>query len=143
VPLNAWPDRPDPLVRTMRLAIADAGLTPEAIDVVYASANATRQLDAVEAEALTTLFAGTRTIVTSIKGAIGESGMSGSAACAAALLCGRAGRVPPIANLAEPDPAAASLRLARTNTAAPGPIALVNSIASGGALFSVVLRASV
>ena len=143
VPLNAWPDRPDPLVRTMRLAIADAGLTPEAIDVVYASANATRQLDAVEAEALTTLFAGTRTIVTSIKGAIGESGMSGSAACAAALLCGRAGRVPPIANLAEPDPVAASLRLARTNTAAPGPIALVNSIASGGALFSVVLRASV
>lgn len=143
VPLNAWPDRPEPLVRTMRLAIEDAGLTPEAVDVVYASANATRQLDAVETAALTTLFAGTRTIVTSIKGAIGESGVSGGAACAAALLCGRAGRVPPIANLAEPDPAAASLRLARTSTAAPGPIALVNSIASGGALFSVVLRASV
>ena len=143
VELNAWPDRPDPLVRSMRLAIEDAGLTPEAVDVVYASANATRQLDAVEAEALTTLFAGTRTIVTSIKGAIGESGVSGSAACAAALLCGRAGRVPPIANLAEPDRAAASLRLARTSTAAPGPIALVNSVASGGALFSVVLRASV
>ncbi|HWK12500.1 MAG TPA: beta-ketoacyl synthase N-terminal-like domain-containing protein [Vicinamibacterales bacterium] len=143
VPLNAWPDRPEPLVRTMRLAIEDAGLTPEAVDVVYASANATRQLDAVEAEALTTLFAGTRAVVTSIKGAIGESGVSGTAACAAALLCGRAGRVPPIANLAEPDPAAASLRLARTSLAAPGPIALVNSVASGGALFSVVLRASV
>jgi 3-oxoacyl-[acyl-carrier-protein] synthase II len=143
VPLNAWPDRPDPLVRTMRLAIEDAGLTPEAVDVVYASANATRQLDAVEAEALTALFAGTRTVVTSIKGAIGESGVSGSAACAAALLCGRAGRVPPIANLAEPDPAAASLRLARSSLVAPGPIALVNSVASGGALFSVVLRASV
>jgi 3-oxoacyl-[acyl-carrier-protein] synthase II len=143
VELNAWPDRPDSLVRSMRLAIEDAGLTPEAVDVVYASANATRQLDAVEAEALTTLFAGTRTIVTSIKGAIGESGVSGSAACAAALLCGRAGRVPPIANLAEPDRTAASLRLARTSTAAPGPIALVNSVASGGALFSVVLRASV
>jgi 3-oxoacyl-(acyl-carrier-protein) synthase len=143
VPLNAWPDRPEPLVRTMRLAIEDAGLTPDAIDVVYASANATRQLDAVEASALTSLFGGTQTIVTSLKGAIGESGMSGSAACAAALLCGRAGRVPPIAGLREPDPATASLRLAGAGTAAPGPIALVNSFASGGALFSVVLRASV
>jgi 3-oxoacyl-[acyl-carrier-protein] synthase II len=140
VPLNAWPDRPEPLVRTMRLALDDAGLAAEEIDVVYASANATRQLDAVEAEALTALFGGTRTVITSLKGAIGESGIAGGAACAAALLCGRAGRVPPIAGLAEPDPATAALRLATAVVDAPGPIALVNSFSSGGALFSVVLR---
>ena len=73
VPLNAWPDRPEPLVRTMRLALEDAGLEPDAVDVVYASANATRDLDAVEADALTSLFGGSRTVVTSIKGALGES----------------------------------------------------------------------
>jgi 3-oxoacyl-[acyl-carrier-protein] synthase II len=142
VPINAWPNRPDALARTMRLAIEDAGLGSDAIDVVYASANATRVLDAAEAVALTSLFGGSRTVVTSVKGALGESGASGSAACTAAFLCGAVGRVPPIAGLTDPDPAAASLRLARAAVDAPGPIALVNSFASGGALFSVVLRVS-
>jgi len=140
-PLNAWPDRPEPLVRTMQLALDDAGVTAGDVDVVYASANATRALDCVEASALAALFGGSRTVITSIKGAIGESGMSGSAACVAALACGGARRVPPIAGLADPDPAARPLRLATRAVDAPGPIVLVNSVASGGALFSVVLRA--
>jgi len=139
VPLNAWPDRPETLARTMRLALEDAGLEPDAVDVVYASANATRALDAVEAQALSTLFGGGRAVVTSVKGALGEFGAAGSAACAAAFLCGRAGRVPPIAGLIEPDSATATLRLARGAVDAPGPIVLVNSVASGGALFSAVL----
>jgi 3-oxoacyl-[acyl-carrier-protein] synthase II len=138
--LNAWPGDPAPLIRNLRCALEDAGLNADAVDVVYASANATRTLDAIEARALTDLFGGTRTIVTSIKGALGESGAAGTAACAAALLCGRVGRVPPIAGLECPDPATADLRLARTATDAPGPIALINSVASGGALFSVVVR---
>jgi len=142
VPINAWPDRSPALVRTMRLALEDAGLRAEDVHVVYASANATRALDAVEAEALTELFGGASTVVTSVKGALGEFGASGSAACVAALLCGRARQVPPVAGLVEPDPGAASLRIAREVTAAPGPIALVNSFASGGALFSAVLRAA-
>ena len=140
VPLNAWPDRPETLARTMRLALEDAGLELDAVDVVYASANATRALDAVEAQALTALFGGGRAVVTSVKGALGEFGAAGSAACAAAFLCGRMGRVPPIAGLIEPDSATATLRLARGAVDAPGPIVLVNSVASGGALFSAVLR---
>ena len=51
-------------------------------------------------------------------------------------------RLGDLAGLAHPDPVAASLRLAREAIDAPGPIALVNSFASGGALFSVVLRVS-
>ena len=79
--------------------------------------------------------------MTSVKGALGESGASGSAACVAALLCGRAGRVPPISGLATPD-AAARPRCGLQPRAvdAPGPIALVNSFASGGA--SVQRRAA-
>jgi 3-oxoacyl-[acyl-carrier-protein] synthase II len=142
VPINAWPDKSAALVRTMRLALEDAGLHAEDVHVVYASANATRALDAVEAEALTELFGGAHTVVTSIKGALGEFGASGGAACVAALLCGRARQVPPVAGLVEPDPGAASLRIAREVMEAPGPIALVNSFASGGALFSAVLRAA-
>ncbi len=140
VPVNAWPARPEALVRTMQLAIDDAGLRPADVDVVYASANATSGLDAVEALALRALFADAAPVVTSIRGAIGEFGAAGSASCVAAFLCGRAGQVPPIAGLSEPDPVASSLRLARERVAAPGPVVLVNSFASGGALFSAVLR---
>lgn len=140
VPLNAWPDRPEALARTMRLALEDAGLETDAVDVVYASANGTRALDAAEAQALTALFGGGRAVVTSVKGALGEFGAGGAAACAAALLCGRTGRVPPIAGLDQADAATDRLRLARGAVDAPGPIVLVNSVASGGALFSAVLR---
>ena len=81
----------------MRLALEDAGVGPADVDVVYASANATSVLDRIEAEALEKLFGSESCVITSIKGAIGESGASGSAACIAALACGKAGRVPPIA----------------------------------------------
>lgn len=140
VPLNAWPDRPDPLVRTMRLALQDAGVQPSDIHVVYASANATPVLDAVEAEALTRVFAEAAPIVTSVKGAVGEFGASGSAACIAALLCGGDGQVPPIAGLVNIDPTAQGLALATSAVASPGPLTLINSFASGGALFSAVVR---
>ena len=109
------------------------GCVASDVDVVYASANATARLDEVEARALVTLFGGSRTIVTSIKGAIGECGASGAAACVAAVLCGAAGRVPPIAGLRDADPIARPLRLADANAQAPGEIVLVNSVASGGA----------
>lgn len=140
VPLNAWPDRPGPLVRTMRMALDEAGLLPSDVNVVYASANATAVLDEVEAKALAELFAGAVPVVTSIKAALGEFGASGSAACVAAVLCGAAGHVPPIAGLSDIDPAATGLRLATSTVACPGPVTLINSFASGGALFSAVIR---
>jgi 3-oxoacyl-(acyl-carrier-protein) synthase len=102
----------------------------------------------VEAQALALVFGAarplvtsiTRPLVTSIKGAIGEFGASGAASCAAAFLCGAQGEVPPIAGLTEVDDAASGLNLARARQPAPGPIVLVNSTASGGSLFSVVLH---
>ena len=140
VRLNAWPDRPEPLVRTMRMALDDARMDAADVDVVYASANGSPALDRVEALALVELFGDSDTVITAIKGAIGESGASGAASCVAALLCGASGRVPPIAGLVEPDPATQPLRLARAAVDGPARVALVNSVASGGALFSVVLR---
>jgi 3-oxoacyl-[acyl-carrier-protein] synthase II len=139
VRVNHWPDRPEPLARVMAEALAQAGIGPEEVDGVYASANSTA-LDGVEAEALGSLFAGRRAIVTSIKGALGESGAAGAAACVAALLCGRTGLVPPIAGLDQLDPACAGLRIARRAEPAPGPVVLINGVASGGALVSAVLR---
>ena len=140
VGINQWPVDPAPIVRTLRAAIADAGLSPAEIDVVYASANASPALDRVEAQALVECFGAHRPVVTAIKGALGECGASGAAACAAAVLCGRAGYVPPIAGLADPDPVAAPLDLAREKRPMLGPIVLVNSVGSGGSLFAVVMR---
>jgi 3-oxoacyl-[acyl-carrier-protein] synthase II len=140
VPLNAWPDDPEPLASTMRQALADGGIRPADVNVVYASANATGVLDATEARAIARVFQGASPLVTSIKGALGEMGASGSAACSAAFLCGAVGEVPPIAGLSEPCAEARGLRLAPTRTRVDGPIALINSVASGGALFSVVIR---
>ena len=138
-PLNAWPGSSEALARTMRLAMEDADVSASDIDVVYSSANAST-LDGVEAAALTSLFGGSRTAVTSIKGAIGESGASGAAACVAAVTCGAAGKVPPIAGLRAPDPCTRALRLATEAVTVAGELALVNSVASGGALVSAVLR---
>ena len=68
-------------------------------------------------------------LITSIKGAIGESSAAGAAAVVAAIACARAGSAPPIAGLRTPDSACAGLRLAMKAEGA-GPLALVNSVAS-------------
>ena len=139
VPLNSWPDRPDPLVRTMELALNEAGVRPREVAVVFASANASAVLDDVEARAIATLF-GDGPLVTSVKGALGECGASGSASCVAAIACAQKGAVPPVAGLDAAAPSAQPIRLVRTATPLSLPaIALVNSVASGGALYSVVL----
>ena len=140
VSINRWPDRPEPLVRTMRLALDEAALVPADVHVVYASANGAEMLDGVEAVALHQLFGASQPVVTSIKGAIGEFGAAGAASAVAALLCGAIGQVPPIAGLADPDERCQPLQLATAATPAPGPHVLVNAFASGGALFSVLLR---
>ena len=138
--LNQWPTTAEPLSRLMTRALAGAGVDADAIDVVYASANSTAVLDRVEARALADVFGGRRAVITSIKGAIGESSAAGAAAVVAAVACGRAGGAPPVAGLETPDSTCTGLRLAMK--AEPvGPLALVNSVASGGAISSIVLRA--
>jgi 3-oxoacyl-[acyl-carrier-protein] synthase II len=141
VSINSWPTSAEPLVRTMQNALEDAQLSASDVNVVYASANGTA-LDAIEGCALQRMFGATQPLVTTVKGAIGEAGAAGAAALASAFLCGAAGEVPPIARLVEPDSSAQSLRLVRARTSLPGPIAMVNSFASGGSLFSVVVRAA-
>ena len=133
VPINPWPDRPEPLVRTMRLALDEARLPPADVHVVYASANGAEMLDGVEAVALHQLFGTSQPVVTSIKGAIGEFGAGGAASAVAALLCGAIGQVPPIAGLADPDEHYRHpLRLATAATPAPGPHVLVNCVREWG-----------
>jgi 3-oxoacyl-[acyl-carrier-protein] synthase II len=141
VAINAWPADEVALVRAMRLAIEDAGITPDDVDVVYAAANGTVPLDRLEAEGIREVFGGRDVPVTSIKGAIGEFGAAGAGSAAAAILCGRQGVIAPTAGFQTP---AQDCPIRVVSPAAPlprpGAIALINSFASGGTNFSVVLR---
>lgn len=138
VSINQWPDKPGPLVRAMRAALDDAQLAADDIGVVYASANGAAELDDLEARALGEVFGRSRPVVTSLKGAIGESGASGAASCLSAVVCGA--EAPPIHAIDRIAPRAAELNIAVTRQRIASPYALVNSVASGGSVFSVVLR---
>ena len=139
VDTNAWPAHGRAIERTIRLALDDAAIDAAMIDAVYASANGAPGLDEVEAACLSAVF-GDRPYVTSIKGAIGESGAASAAACVAACLCGQLNKLPPVTGLVSPSTAASRLRLVRSGVEADATHVLINGIASGGALLAVVLR---
>jgi minimal PKS chain-length factor (CLF/KS beta) len=104
-------DRPAPdpaqYARAMRLAIADAGLTPDGVDLVVADGAGSADLDRLEAEALHEVFgdrAG-RVPVTAPQGLTGRSCSGGAALnVATALLAMRDGVAPAVGNLDEPVP---------------------------------------
>ncbi|HEV3173011.1 MAG TPA: ketosynthase chain-length factor [Actinocrinis sp.] len=93
------------LLRAARGAIADAGLTPSDVDVVFADAAGVPELDRIEAAALVTLFGPRGVPVTAPKTMTGRL-MAGGAALdvATALLSIRDGVIPPTVNVPEPAP---------------------------------------
>ncbi len=94
-------------VRTMRLAIEEAGIRPEEIDHINAHGTATSIGDAVETAAIKEVF-GVRAYdipVTSTKSMHGHMmGATGAIEFMAALLAIRHKSVPPTAHLEHPDP---------------------------------------
>jgi 3-oxoacyl-[acyl-carrier-protein] synthase II len=138
-PINAWPTNPASLARTMRLALEDAGCSPRDIGAVYASANSTVGFDRVEADAIASVFGDGGVPVTSIKGAIGEFGGAAVGSLVAALLCGRSGLVAATTGCASPDPAC-RVDVVQRPSPLEHPLVLVNSFASGGTYYSLVVR---
>lgn len=134
--------------RALARALAALGFRSEArgdgATLVVSCANSTRRLDAVEAARLATLLgdADDRTIVTSLKGAIGELGAAGALGAAAAVLALGAGDVPRLGALRVPDPDC-TLPLARLDAPPPaGGVreALVTAMPRGGGGVSVLFR---
>jgi len=130
---------PDPeasgAIRCMRLALADAGLPPDAVDYVNAHATSTPAGDEVEAKALHAVFGAhvERLPVSSTKGSSGH--LLGAAGALEALLCIRAletGTLPPTSNLDHPDPECALDHVAGKARAVRARVALSNSFGFGG-----------
>lgn len=139
--VNAWPTQAAPLVRCMRAAMAEAGISPDEVGAVYAAANGAVDFDRLEAEAILEAFDGRPVVTTSVKGAVGEGGMAGAASLVAAVLAGGRGLVAPTAGLTLADPTCPALGwVIGLPEPLVSPYVLVNSFASGGANYSVVVR---
>ncbi len=139
-PPNDWPKSPEGPVMAMQHALRSAGLSPADIDAVSASANGGRNLDRLEADALAEVFGKGREapLITSIKGAVGESFSSGGIRTLAMALCLREGVVPPTLGLAHPIRDLAFIT--DKSRSMSGTIGMVNGFSSGGTFASLILK---
>jgi 3-oxoacyl-[acyl-carrier-protein] synthase II len=139
--LNGWPETPEGTAAAMQAALDDGAATADEVDVVFAAANGSRQLDAVEAEAIRTVFGRRDVPIVALKGSIGESGTAGAAAIAAGLLTLTDGKAPPTVGFSEADPAC-PVNVSSAARTVTGGTFLVNAVASGGTNYSLLLRAA-
>lgn len=131
------------LAQAMRRAMTASGVAPTDIDYVNAHATSTPAGDASEAHALHAVFSnvGAQPNISSTKALTGHglslSGVMETGFCAMSLA---EGMVPGAANLENPDPACAGLKLPRTTFAASIDTVLKNSSGFGGSNVCLVLR---
>lgn len=98
--------------KAMRMALAEAGLSPDRIDYVNAHATSTVQGDMCEAIAIDRLFGRYRTPVSSTKGMTGhECWMAGASETVYSILMMRGGFIAPNINFTEPDEYSAPLNI--------------------------------
>jgi len=96
----------DGAARAMRMAIRDAGVTPEDVEYINAHGTATRANDATETAAIKDVFGSRVPPVSSTKSMHGHAmGASGAIEIASSLLALNEGFFPPTINLDTPDPA--------------------------------------
>ena len=125
----------------MRLALADAGLAPEAIGYVSAHGTATDRGDIAESQATADVF-GHAMPISSMKSYLGHSlGACGSIEAWWAIEMMRRGWFAPTLNLSDPDPACAELdHLAGEGRNIDTEYVVSNNFAFGGINTSLVLR---
>lgn len=127
--------------RAMRLALAAAGLAPEAIEHIHAHATSTQLGDLVEAESITEAI-GVHPAVTATKSMTGHLfGAAGAVGAMAAILAVRDGVIPATRNLDTLDPRVKlDVVTGEPRRAAPA-AALANAFGFGGHNASLVFTA--
>lgn len=144
-PTDAAAARGDRTARGLAaLGFAGAPHPGDGAILAVSCASSMRTLDRVEAIRLATILgdARTRTLVTSIKGAVGEFGAAGALGAAAAVLALAHGDVPRLGALGAPDPDC-RVRLADRTVAAPREgfqEALVSATPRGGGTVTLLFR---
>lgn len=105
--MNKFNPKGTGMIEAMRDALADAGIGPQDIDLIYANANSTPSADRIETLAIKEVFAERSGAipVTAVKSMVGETYSAGGAMATAAALGSLSGDfIPPTVNLKEHDP---------------------------------------
>jgi 3-oxoacyl-[acyl-carrier-protein] synthase II len=139
-PLNDWPSDPKGPILAISRALESAQITPGEIDYISASANGGRNLDRLEAEALSAVFGGEkqRPLISSIKGAVGESFSSGGIRATAMAMSIKEKVIPPTLGLKNP---VKSLQFVlNKKKEAQITFGLVNGFSSGGTFAAIAMR---
>jgi 3-oxoacyl-[acyl-carrier-protein] synthase-1 len=127
--------------RAMERALADAGVAADDIDYVNAHATSTSQGDEYEAMALSHLFAGKKTLISSTKSMTGhECWMAGASEVVYSILMMQHGFVAPNINLENLIEAAAGLNITNSTVDMPVRTVLSNSFGFGGTNSAIVLK---
>ncbi len=129
--------------RSMRMALQDAGLRPEAVDYINAHGTSTPVGDAMESLAIKHLFGEhARTLaVSSNKSMIGHLlGAAGGVESVATVLTVYHDRIPPTINYEEPDPECDLDYVPNRARAAPVEVAITNSFGFGGTNATLAFR---
>ncbi len=116
----------------MRLALGDAGATPDDVAHVNAHGTSTVHNDVAEASAIRAVFGDGAPPVTSVKGVLGHSiGAAGAIEVVASVLTLASRTMPPTANFSVSDPAI-DLDIVTAARALPDGLVMSNSFAFGG-----------
>ncbi|MBY0396891.1 MAG: beta-ketoacyl-[acyl-carrier-protein] synthase family protein, partial [Thermoleophilia bacterium] len=135
---------PGPCVRSMKMALDDAGLDPADLDYINAHATSTPVGDVFEARAIRQVLgeAADRVPVSATKSMTGHLLSAASAVEAlACLIAIDRGAIPPTINLDDPDPDCDLAHVAGRPIERPVRTALSNSFGFGGSNICVVFRA--
>jgi len=126
--------------KAIRMALDEAGLSPDRIDYVNAHATSTVQGDMYEAIAIDRLFGRYRTPVSSTKGMTGhECWMAGASETVYSILMMRGGFIAPNINFTEPDEYSAPLNIVADTAKADIRCFLSNSFGFGGTNSALVV----
>lgn len=141
--LTGQPDAHEGLQRSMRRAMADAGVEPSEVDYINAHGTSTPLNDPNEAKAIHAVFGEhvDTLAVSSTKSATGH--MLGAAGSVEFIVCAKAiqdGVIPPTINYRTPDPEITLDVTPNVPSARPVEVALSNSSGFGGHNATLVLR---
>jgi 3-oxoacyl-[acyl-carrier-protein] synthase II len=138
-PRNGWPVVADGLARAMRMALSEARLEANEVAAIVGTSNGSPRLDLVEAQAIADVFGPRAVAVASIKGAIGESSAAAVGGLIAGLYAIRDRALIPTVGFGEADPQLC-VRVSGALQLIAGDVFLVNSVASGGSIYSAVVQ---